>query len=434
MTISSSLNAGIMGLRVNATRLATISDNIANSGTYGYKRSAVDFSSMVINQRPSVYSAGGVRAITYKDIASAGSLISTGNSLDIAINGNGMIPVTDIFGINQSGTQRDFMMVPTGSFFPDENGSLRTQSGLYLLGWPTDSTGAVQSGSRDSSTSLVPVNIDISQFSASPTRNLGLGINLPAEATVAGATGEDFTLPIEYFDNLGRAQTLTYTFSPTVPGSGASNSWNVSVVDSAGDPLTPVASFDISFNDGASNGGSINTITPGAGMSYDAATGEMTFNVVSGPMTAFIGKPGESTGISQLAAPFSPYNITKDGSPIGDLQAVEINQQGHVEAIFSSGFRRTLYQIPVVDVPNVNGLTAQNNQAYSVSQESGDIYLWDAGTGSTGGYAGYALMESSTDIATELTSLIETQRAYSSNAKIIQTVDEMLQETTNLKR
>jgi len=434
MTISSSLNAGVMGLSVNATRLSTISDNIANSSTYGYKRSQVDFSSMVINQRPSTYSAGGVRATTYKDVASSGSLISTGNALDIAINGGGMIPVTDSFGINQSSAERDFMMVPTGGFSPDENGNLRTQSGLFLLGWPTDSTGNVLSGSRDSSTSLVPVNIDISQFSASPTGKLELGINLPAESTIAGGTGEDFDLPIEYFDNLGRAQTLTYTFSPTVPATGASNSWSVNVTDSAGDPLVPIASFDISFNDGAGNGGSIDTITPGAGMTYDAATGEMAFNVVSGPMTAFIGKPGESNGISQLAAPFSPYSIVKDGSPIGDIQGVEINQEGHVEAIFSSGFRRTLFQVPVVDVPNVNGLTARNNQAYSVSQESGDIYLWDAGTGPAGGYAGYALMESSTDIASELTSLIETQRAYSSNAKIIQTVDEMLQETTNLKR
>jgi len=90
-----------------------------------------------------------------------------------------------------------------------------------------------------------------------------------------------------------------------------------------------------------------------------------------------------------------------------------------------SGFRRTIFQIPVADVPNPNGLTAVNNQAYSVSADSGDLYLWDAGKGPAGSYAGYALMESNTDIAAELTSLIETQRAYSSNAKIIQTVDEM---------
>ena len=47
---------------------------------------------------------------------------------------------------------------------------------------------------------------------------------------------------------------------------------------------------------------------------------------------------------------------------------------------------------------------------------------------------GYAREASTTDVAEELTYLISTQRAYSSNAKIIQTVDEMLQETTNIKR
>ncbi len=434
MTISSALNAGVMGLSVNATRLATISDNIANSSTNGYKRSETDFSSMVISQSGGVYSAGGVRADTFKEVGALGSLISTGNALDIAINGGGMIPVTDLFGVEQSSTERDFQMVPTGGFYPDENGNLRTQSGLFLLGWPTDAAGAVLTGSRDSSSGLVPVNVDVAQFSASPTRNIGLSLNLPAESTTAGGTGEAFDLPIEYYDNLGSPQTLTYTFSPNVPASGASNSWSVNVVDSAGDPLVSIASFDVSFNDSDGNGGSISSITPGAGTTYDAATGEMSFNVVSGPMTSFIGKVGESDGLSQLAAPFSPYNVTKDGAPIGDIQGIEINQQGEVEAIFNSGFRRTLYQIPVVDVPNANGLTARNNQAYSISAESGDLYLWDAGTGPVGDYAGYALMESSTDIASELTSLIETQRAYSSNAKIIQTVDEMLQETTNLKR
>ena len=58
----------------------------------------------------------------------------------------------------------------------------------------------------------------------------------------------------------------------------------------------------------------------------------------------------------------------------------------------------------------------------------------DAGTGPVGVTLGFALEESTTDIASELTDLIQTQRAYSSNAKIIQTVDEVLQETTNLIR
>ena len=95
MSISSSLNAGVMGLNVNAARLATISDNIANSSTFGYKRSQVDFSSMVLQQRSSAYAAGGVRVDTFKDIAATGSLVSTGNATDIAVAGRGLFPVTD---------------------------------------------------------------------------------------------------------------------------------------------------------------------------------------------------------------------------------------------------------------------------------------------------------------------------------------------------
>jgi flagellar hook protein FlgE len=155
---------------------------------------------------------------------------------------------------------------------------------------------------------------------------------------------------------------------------------------------------------------------------------------VHGPAEVFIGRPSDSSGITQLAAPFAPTAVTKNGAPIGDLQAVEIDEKGFLQAIYDTGFRRTLYQIPVGDVPNMNGLRALDSQAFAVSASSGNLYLWDAGTGPVGTISGYALMESTTDIAAELTDLIETQRAYSSNAKIVQTVDEMLQETTNLKR
>jgi flagellar hook protein FlgE len=85
-------------------------------------------------------------------------------------------------------------------------------------------------------------------------------------------------------------------------------------------------------------------------------------------------------------------------------------------------------------MPNPNGLMPQDGQTYIPSTDSGSFFLWEAGDGATGDIVSYALEESATDVAGELTSLIQTQRAYSSNAKVIQTVDEMLQETTNIKR
>jgi flagellar hook protein FlgE len=126
--------------------------------------------------------------------------------------------------------------------------------------------------------------------------------------------------------------------------------------------------------------------------------------------------------------------VSKNGAPAGNLQTLQINDQGLLQAIYDTGQVRSLFRIPVVNVPNPNGLTALDGQAFTPSPESGGIFLWDANTGPIGSVAGFSLQQSTVDIARELTDLIQTQRAYSSNATTIRTVDEMLQETTNLKR
>lgn len=435
MGISSSLNAGVAGLAVNAVKLATISDNIANSQTIGYKRADAQFADLVLQQQSGAYSAGGVRAYTFRDAGAQGALITTSSSTDLSISGRGLLPVTDSAGASApAGVDRNLLLTSTGSFSTDEFGFLRTQSGLYLLGWPLDASGDVGSPPRDSGAGLQPVRINLNQYSASPTTQIRLGLNLPASATAAGASGEPFDLPIEYFDNLGRRQSLAITFTPSVPAAGASNQWNVSIIDNAGDPLTPIGSFNVTFDDTPTTGGSLGSVTTGPGAAYDPASGRVTLTTASGPLQIDIGSPGGGSALTQLSSTFAPLAITKDGAPIGNLSTVQIDRRGVLTAVFDTGFRRPLYQIPIADVPNYRGLNAVGNQAFAVSQDSGDVYFWDAGDGPVGETIGFALSESTTDIAAELTDLIQTQRAYSSNAKIIQTVDEMLQETTNIIR
>lgn len=433
MSISSSLNAGVMGLSVNGTRLAAISDNIANAGTNGYKRSQVDFASMVLQQRSSSYAAGGVRVETYKDIGNSGALISTGSATDVAVSGRGLLPVTDASGVNTPAADRSLRLTPTGSFYADKDGNLRTQSGLFLLGWPADSAGNIGNVVRNSGVDLEPINLASAQFSATPTSRMDLGINLPANATRSTGTGEAYMLPVEYYDNIGRGETLTFEITPVVPASGASNQWTVQIFDTA-TGAAPIGDLNIEFSDAASGSGRILTATASNGATYDPATGIVSLTLPHGPLEVFIGMPGGSTGISQFAAPFAPTDVTKDGTPIGSVQSIEIDDRGYLQALYNTGFRRTLYQIPVADVPNMIGLRELDAQSYGLSGQSGNLYLWDANNGPVGGVAGFSLMESTTDIAAELTDLIETQRAYSSNAKIVQTVDDMLQETTNLKR
>ncbi len=435
MGISSALNAGVMGLSVNSTKLATISENIANSETPGYKRVDTEFTSMVLENAGGAFTAGGVRAATTRYVDGEGPLSSTSNSTDIAVSGGGFLPVTTLNGLNSTDGQTELQLVSSGSFNPDSNGNLATSSGLYLLGWPVDTNGDVIRAARDSTAGLEVVNVTDNLLSTTPTTEIDLGVNLPAEATQEGASGASFEAPVEYFDNLGRSELLTIEFTPTVPVTGTSNEWTISFYDSASaTPATPVATATVVFDDDGAAPGTAETITAGAGSSYDAATGELTITVDRGPMTIAMGPTDGSSSLTQVAADFSPIGIEKNGVAVGNLTQVEINSEGMLEAVYDNGFRQTIYQVPVADVPNRNGLTAKDGQAYAVSQGSGSVYFYDAGTGQVGTTIGYALEGSTTDVASELTDLIQTQRAYSSNARIIQTVDEILEETTNLKR
>ena len=433
MTISSSLNSGVAGLQVNASRLATIADNIANSGTYGYKRVVADFHSLVIMQSDGSYSAGGVRASTSRMIDQRGTLVTTNNPTDLAIGGRGMVPVTSAAALNGPANDLPVRLMTTGSFRPDAEGILRTQTGEVLMGWPANADGTIPNFPRDTFDGLQPIVINTNQFAGDPTTFMELSVNLPATSTDASGDGQPFVMSAEYYDNLGASQYLEITFSPTVPPTGMSHQWNMEVRDSASAGAV-VGQYTVTFDDARGNGGNLDSVAVVSGGGYDLATGTIALTVDGGALDLRIGTPGQAGGVTQLSDTFARAPVVKNGSPVGDLNRVEVDANGYLYAIYDSGITRVIYQIPVVDVPNLNGLTAGDNQTYSISPDSGQFFLWNAGDGPTGELVGYAREESSTDVAAELTQLIQTQRAYSSNAKIIQTVDEMLQETTNIKR
>ena len=437
MTISSSLNAGVAGLAANANRLAAISDNIANSSTYGYKRADTDFQSLVIENSSSKYTAGGVRTTTTRLIDESGPLVGTSNSTDLAVRGRGMLPVTTEASVNVDNGSNPLLLTTTGSFRSDEDGYLRSPAGLILLGWPANTDGTIPPNPRDSVVGLEPIKINTNQFAGEPTTKVDLGVNLPATSTEAGSLTGDETLSIEYFDNLGKSANLVMNFTPVVPATGSANEWQLQVFDSASGGAL-VGDYQLMFDPSRAGGGKLLSVTDnfGAGLptDYDPATGSMSLTVDGGPLELSIGTLGSATGLTQLGESFAPTSISKNGSAVGSLTSIDVDANGFVRASFDSGINVVLYQVPLVDVSNVNGLESRDKPSYRVSTDSGSFFLWDAGDGPTGDIVSFAREESATDVASELTSLIQTQRAYSSNAKVIQTVDEMLQETTNIKR
>ena len=433
MTISSSLNAGIAGLTSNASRLATISDNIANSSTYGYKRVETDFYSLVNSSTGGTYSAGGVRTTTHRLVDEAGAIESTSNPTDLAVPGRGFLPVASTSILANDNGQLQMMLTSTGSFRPDAEGYLTTESGLVLLGWPALPDGTVPSFTRDTSDSLEPVQIQVNDFSGDPTTSVSMAVNLPATETESTATGDDQIMSIEYFDNLGKSENLRITFDPTIPATGSSNEWSLTIEDSASGGAV-VGQYTLTFADSRTAGGTLASVTTVSGGTYDPTSGSFVVTVAGGPIEIEIGGIGDSTGMSQLSDTFAPVAISKDGTPVGSMTGIEVDQNGFVRASFDTGITRVIYQIPLVDLPNPNGMIALDQQTYVPSPESGSYFLWDASDGPTDKIIAYAREASTTDVAGELTAMIQTQRAYSSNAKVIQTVDEMMQETTNIKR
>ena len=216
MTISSSMNAGVLGLAANANRLATISDNIANSSTHGYRRVETDFHSMVIGSGGGTYSAGGVRTTNHRMIDMAGSVIWTSNPTDLAVDGRGMLPVARYLGHDSVQNGTEMLLTTTGAFRMDKDGYLVTESGLVLLGWPASKDGTIPTFPRDTRDGLKPIRIEAQQLAGEPTTKISFAANLPATDTDPSGNGDARTISIEYFDNLGKAENLKVEFRPVL--------------------------------------------------------------------------------------------------------------------------------------------------------------------------------------------------------------------------
>ncbi|MGR3480048.1 flagellar hook protein FlgE [Salipiger marinus] len=432
MTISSSLNAGVSGLSANASRLASISDNIANASTYGYRRAETEFNVIVMNNTGRSFTAGGVVSQNLRLVDQKGALATTSNATDLAVSGKGLLPVVAGPQYDRNPASPEMLLTSTGSFRVNDEGYLANEAGYYLMGWPANLDGSIPAFPRDTVGGLEPIQFNRA-LQGDPTTSVAMTLNLPATGTMAGADGASENLSIEYFDNLGVSQNISLTFTPTVPATGTSNEWTLVMEDSASGG-TVVGEYTLTFDDSRTGGGRLLSVATVTGGAYNAATGLATVTVAGGPIEFDLGAVGGTTGLSQLSDSFTPLSVVKDGSPVSSMISVEVDGSGYVSALYDSGISKTLYQVPLADLPNVNGMIAMDNQTFKPSSDSGAYFLWDAGDGPTGEIKSFSREESATDVARELTDMIKTQRAYTSNAKVIQTVDDMLQETTNLKR
>jgi len=155
-------------------------------------------------------------------------------------------------------------------------------------------------------------------------------------------------------------------------------------------------------------------------------------------MTLNLGNVGVAGGLTQFASTgasgLSVNNFEQDGIPLGTFSSVTTQKNGDVRINYDNGKSRVVARVPVTVFKDPDRLQHLDGQAFLRTIDSGEARVVEAGEDGAGLLTTSAIERSNVDIATEFSKLILAQRAYSANTKIVTTVDELLQETLNMRR
>jgi flagellar hook protein FlgE len=413
-----SLFAGISGLRANSTAMTVIGDNIANVNTTAFKSNKSSFANILSQSLGGGGSATdgigrGVEFWAASPSWSQGSIETTSNSTDMAINGKGFFMVVDDSGSS--------FYTRAGEFSFDKEGYLVNPDGLYVQGYTVSSIapdGTVTLGSIE--------NINVPGESMTPpqaTTTSTLDINLDSGAAVNDTYSSTQTI----FDSLGNAIPLTLAFTKT-----AANAWTASVSVPAGTVTTPATDVGITnanftfdgsgnLNNGSDPSITLTNLTNGAAditINWDLFD---TAGVTHGDLVQYAG------------ASTTNFN-TQNGFAAGNLRGVSVDENGFVTGVYSNGQLTPLYQIVLTDFPSYFGLSKMGNNLYAESRASGQAMPGVPLSGSLGSISPSAIEMSNVDLAQEFVKMITTQRAFQANSRVITTSDEVLQELISLKR
>ena len=429
MSLDGALDAATSALQAQSKALSIISDNIANSSTTGYKAVDVSFSSLLAGASTTTSdTTGGVTASGQQNLYAQGLVSSTNTSTNMAINGNGLFVVSS----GTASASTTYAYTRDGDFGTDSNGYL-TENGYTLMGWPTDSTGAVSASDMNTTAGLQAINVDRYSSSAAPTTAVTAAANLPADATA----GSSYTTSIEVYDSLGTAEEVPVTWTKGT----VANEWTMSIgnptdasTGASSGTIGGITSYTIDFNsDGTlgtisyDSGGTATTVS--APTITVASWSDGANTTTDGSITLDLGTSGKSDGLTQYATgetdPTVNPTITKNGIAYGTLKSVSIGSDGTVSATYSNNQSVAIYKVAVATFANEDGLQAESNNVYEETSASGSYRLNIAGQDGAGSIEGSALEGSTTDTSSEFSQMIVAQQAYSAASSIITTDKDM---------
>ncbi len=380
---------GLAGMIMFSRGLDTISNNISNMNTPGYLGSDLFYQALSSGDQGSGF---GARVEGNNIRFSPGEIRETGNSTDLAINGNGYFVLQ---------TDDGLLYTRAGQFEFDQDGFL------------VDKVSGYRVAGLDEFGNLVDINID-SMLSLNPeattevnfTGNLSTGDN---EHEISG---------LNVFNSLGEEIQLDYNFTNNT--SSTPGSWLVEVSDEDGNIVgsgevrfgpdgTPLSGFNqIALSIPATSNGSANSIL------------SLTLNF--GEESSFSGATSFAGGtVSTLAA-----NIS-DGQGVEGLVAASFNADGELNLLYSNGETETPYRLAVAHFQNQSGLEYFEGSLFRNNSES-DPDIGFANESSRGAIEGESLEGSNIDLVREFAEMIIVQRGYQASSRVMNIANQLVEQ------
>lgn len=390
-----SIYIGLSGLTAYSKGLQTISNNVTNLNTPGFKASSFSFADSFsyggIGSSFSRYVGGqqigagvryGAEHIDYRQ----GDLRQTGGDLDLALQGSGFLVLLN--------GQKTYY-TRTGQFTVDKNGFVADSASGYRL------------GVLNAAGQAVAVSVDVNQTSA-PVVTGKVTFNGNLSSTATDATVSD----IAVYDSRGAKHVWQAHFVPV--GTTSPGEWTVTVTDENGAQVgTTSLKFVGSSVDPATNDLVINTTPSGA----DPLAVHLDF---SSGVTSF-----SSGTLSTLRA------ASSDGNGLGTLTSVGI-EDGQLKLTYSNQKTVMLGSVAIADFRDPQSLQRLGAGIYEDKGGSG-VRLLGSGQEGVGSLVSRQIEASNVDLSQQFGDLILVQRGFQASSQVISISNDMIQQLFGIR-
>jgi len=413
-----SFSTALSALGAHTTAIDVVGNNLANLNTPGYKASVVAFSDLVTQSLgaglgETQVGFGVARPVTIRQF-SQGAIQASSGPLDVAIQGDGFLVVREP-------KNNSVLYTRGGNLQVNKDGQLVTATGFRLQGW--NEVNGVLDTTQPATDVVVPVG---SLRSPVATSNLSFDLNLDASAS-AGPPATTFSTSIEVYDSLGGSHIVSVKFVKTANPGEWSYSMNFPDSDLATPPFSPVTGT-LKFDSAGKLSSPLATDPMPAmtvtGLANGAADMNVTWNLYN----------GVAPRLTQYSQNSAVAANAQDGFAAAQLVKVGIGDGGRILAQYSNGQQVAVGQLAMASIRNPESMIAVGDNNFQLSARSALPAVGLPNTGGRGQIMGGSVEFSTVDIAREFTNLIVLQRGYQANSRVVTAVDELSQETINLKR